>query len=510
MNLKKTALLFPGQSFTSPGGLKKLAKIYPNVVELTSSASQIFREFFGEPLPGFSDNDHAASALEFECAQVLIFLSDFAVFEALCTEGHKPDLLAGHGLGEIAALSAGGAIDFEAGVKLVCHRSAALKRHAIHGGMLSLACGSLRAREILKIIGFQSMAIAEENASGQTVVSGEKKALKAAAGVAHAIGIAAQQLDAAYPFHNPIMKPVADELRSVFGDVRAQPLHTRVYSPISLAEYGEGDQLGPILADQLIRPVRFTETVAQLYEDGFRVFVEAGGRRALCSLVQETLKSRSDFVALASNDPDKGEDASLAHVVEQIPKPKFKDSSSIPARIGFAGEFTQLSMPRLTTLLHALVEELASRGAMPIDQAMDDPKSASQPTHPEAEAPPLAADAEPADVTGHTAIEPSVPASPSDSGSGTCLYDVKSLEKQVVRVYQRVTEYPEDVFELDADLEADLGIDSIKQVHILSLLQKQFNLPEKADFAEKKLNTIARVIEMIAASSVAPHPAAVD
>jgi acyl transferase domain-containing protein len=283
------------------------------------------------------------------------------------------------------------------------------------------------------------------------------------------------------------MEGVTRDLGKVFGEVVAKTPHTRVYSPIALAEYATGAPLGQVLAEHLMRPVSFTEAVNRLYDDGVRVFIEAGGRSALSALVRDTLAERQDIVTLASNDPKQGELASLEAVLSRCENLGLRRPSMVAGPTDLQERIERMTPIQLVEEIQRLSTALAARlgtPAVPIHLVPVAPAPVEQPVSEALEQKELAAREEAAPL------------------------DRSVLVQRVVSIYQRATDYPAEVFELDADLEAELGIDSVKQLQILAMLQKEFQLPELGKLRVKDFNTISRVVDMVAATSNASNLAA--
>jgi acyl transferase domain-containing protein len=191
--------------------------------------------------------------------------------------GARPDVLAGHSLGELAALALGGAMSVETGLIAVAHRARALRPAHDVGGMLVLFCPVRRARALLEGLGPSSLEVAAVNLGDQTVVSGRHADLDRLAALAAHLSLASTRLESNLPFHSRLLAdcvpPFAEALRGLGLSAPA----AAVYSPIERAFYGPGDDLPSILASHLVRPLVFHEAMADLYELGARRFVECGG-----------------------------------------------------------------------------------------------------------------------------------------------------------------------------------------------------------------------------------------
>ncbi|HET8815054.1 MAG TPA: ACP S-malonyltransferase [Solirubrobacterales bacterium] len=197
----------------------------------------------------------------------------------------RGDVFCGHSLGELAALVAGGALEAGAGLRLAIVRGHLMEEAADErpGAMLALLGGDEQARELAERF---ELAVANENAPGQLVVSGSADAVARARKEARAIGLKAILLPVAGAFHSPMMSDAAERFRRALESVAFVAPTVPVFSCTTarpFADVREG------LAAALTQPVIWTKTLRRLQDRGLTTFLETGPGEVLTGLVRRTL-----------------------------------------------------------------------------------------------------------------------------------------------------------------------------------------------------------------------------
>jgi malonyl CoA-acyl carrier protein transacylase len=218
-------------------------------------------------------------------AQPAILCASLAGWEAL--DRPRGDMLAGHSLGELGALVAGGALNESDALELVALRGRLMQEAgemAGDGGMLALL-GAGAAEHAPELAAAHGLSVANDNSPQQVVLSGARDALTAAASDAEQLRLRAMTLPVTGAFHSPMMASAAPEFAAALGRVElAEPT---VLSAVTAAPF---DDVRGRLVDALTHPVRWRETLLAMHDLGAERFVEVGPGRVLTGLAKRTLK----------------------------------------------------------------------------------------------------------------------------------------------------------------------------------------------------------------------------
>jgi malonyl CoA-acyl carrier protein transacylase len=268
-----TAILFPGQGSLTPESADHARSAWP---ELVDKASELV-----------GDDPFARAAESTVFAQPAIYVASLAGWRERRDEVPDVVAMAGHSLGEFSALAAAGAVPVDEGLRLVVLRGRLMADAAgghSDGGMIALLGGTPEAAEALARS--RGLTLANDNAPGQVVLSGERAAIDALAGVARSEGFKSLVLDVAGAFHSPAIAgaraPFLEELRRVEWQTPSVP----VVSGLTAATFSD---VPAELAEALVSPVRWREVMLALFDLGARDFVDAGPGHVLARLVPRNL-----------------------------------------------------------------------------------------------------------------------------------------------------------------------------------------------------------------------------
>lgn len=279
----KKAYVFPGQGSQFPGMAKALYEGNAKGKELLEKANDILGFRITDIMFEGTPNDLKATRV----TQPAIFLH--SVVLAKCYEGFRPDMVAGHSLGEFSALAAAEAISFEDALRLVYIRATQMQLccEKVPGTMAAIV--GLPDEKVEEICSScEGIVIpANYNCGGQVVISGEKTAVEQACEKAKAEGAKrALPLAVSGAFHSPLMEPARVELGKAIEETRIVEPICPIYQNVSAQAVTDPQTIKKNLLAQLTSPVRWTQSVRNMLADGADYFMEIGPGTVLQGLVK--------------------------------------------------------------------------------------------------------------------------------------------------------------------------------------------------------------------------------
>lgn len=280
------AMVFPGQGSQSVGMQAELAEAYPVVRSVYEQAS----ERLGFDLWGLVQAGPAEKLAETTITQPAMLTAGIAAYRVWREAGGKrPDVVAGHSLGEYTALVVAEALDFGSAVDLVAVR-ATLMQDAVAQGEGAMAailgleddvirsvCATAAKGQVVEAVNF--------NSPGQVVIAGHREAVERAAEAAREAGARrAMLLSVSVPSHCALMKPAAERLAAHMANVALSTPQIPVISNVDVAAYGSRAEIADGLVRQLYSPVRWVETIQDFERRAASCVIECGPGKVLAGL----------------------------------------------------------------------------------------------------------------------------------------------------------------------------------------------------------------------------------
>jgi [acyl-carrier-protein] S-malonyltransferase len=308
------AFIFPGQGSQSVGMGKAFAEAFASAREVFDEVDDALRQRLSRLMWEGPPSDLELT----ENAQPAIMACSLAVIRVLQKEAgldlaRHARLAAGHSLGEYSALCAAGAFTLADTARLLRIRGQAMQDAAPvgTGGMTALLGISLEdaAKAVEEAAAAGVVVIANDNAPGQVVISGEISALEKATEIAKQKGAKrAIPLPVSTPNHSPLLKPAGERMRDALENVLIRPPAVPIVSNVTAAEMSEPESIRRLLVEQITSRVRWRESVAAFRDKGVTIAVEAGGGRVLTGMVRRidpelqtvSLDSPKDIEAFAN------------------------------------------------------------------------------------------------------------------------------------------------------------------------------------------------------------------
>jgi [acyl-carrier-protein] S-malonyltransferase len=284
-------IVFPGQGSQKPGMGKELHDAHATAREVFDRVSNAT----GQDLRALCFETDEETLRKTQNAQLALFTTSVAAFHCL-----KPYLdleklggMAGHSVGEYAALACAEVLDIETGARLVQLR-----------GLVMAEAGTLNPGTMAAVLGLDREAledvcnsvpevvvVANDNCPGQLVISGSIEGVAQASALAQEKGAKrVLPLNVSGAFHSPLMEEPAAEFAKALKEVSFGPGVTPVYSNVTAEPAMDGERWITLLEEQLRSPVRWTESVGQMISDGMTTFVECGSGEVLSGLIRRISK----------------------------------------------------------------------------------------------------------------------------------------------------------------------------------------------------------------------------
>lgn len=284
-----TAYLFPGQGSQSVG----MGKSHYDDNEEFASYVNRANDVLGFDLKQIMFEGPEEKLKQTEFTQPAIFLHSIALFNTLDA---TPDMVAGHSLGEFSALVACGAIAFEDALKIVRRRGELMQKAGENNPGTMAAVIGMDDEVVERICKQATQEVGKEviaanfNCPGQVVISGDEEAIDKAVALLKQEGCRlAKKLPVSGAFHSSLMQPAYDGLKESLEKLDISKPNCPIYSNYTAEPTTDPEEIRSNVLHQLLNPVRWTQTLQNMHENGADAFVEVGPGKVLQGLVKRTL-----------------------------------------------------------------------------------------------------------------------------------------------------------------------------------------------------------------------------
>ena len=288
--MSKTVFLFSGQGSQYPGMAKELCEQFQSAYEIFRIADKIF-DFDLKKICWESTDEELSKTI---FSQPAIFATSLCALEAAKESGIIADAVAGHSLGEYAAMVACGIITVEEGFMLIKARSQAMQKASENASGAMCAIIGPSAEEVENICSSIDGYVlpVNYNSPSQTVIAGETACVDKVIEIFSQQKAKAIKLNVSSAFHSKLMQSASDDfLRAINQmDINFQKPTKNFYSNLTGSILDDFSDMPAYLAKHIVSPVRFTSELISLNDNGYSNFIELGPNKVLTGLVKKTLK----------------------------------------------------------------------------------------------------------------------------------------------------------------------------------------------------------------------------
>ena len=514
-NTGRIAALFPGQGSQYTGMFQGLAKETPEGQVVLAELDELARSCQAPTLAEVawkSPNKMGSGVWETQWA---MYLGDLFAWKVLKAMGFRPDCIASHSFGEFPAIAAAGCWSEAIGFRATKARAEAVEQHGPpDGAMLSILAGAEVVQSAIKP--FDSLVWrCAENAPEQTVVGGTSRAIDAVELLLEPTRTRAKRLAVPSPFHTPLLKRAAAELSQTLDLLPITESQFPILSSTTLNVLSTPATVRTSLVRQMTETVRWVQVVKQLYEQGVRTFVEVGPGAVLSGLVRRILADCRDITIVQFDQRGRTSAEQMARLQDTLGLSTGAVQAGASAQHGTNSQsFGDVSRFDATARRRERNRDAAAGGRE---------KQALKPVA-KAEAPPSRNGTHAArfDYVASARNSSQRQGAPTQNGfskpggAGASIVDVPSalsqpnsrsempaipkagileVESFLIDFVIEQTGYPREIVELDADLEADLGIDSIRKAQLFGEIGQKYDLQADDELSLDDFPTLRHLLE---------------
>ena len=481
----RMACLFAGQGSQYAGMFRELAAVSSAVRSRLDKIEDCLRD---AGLPSFASmawEQPEKMGHDVVATQTAILVADVLAWETMTNAGVKPFAFAGHSYGEYAALVAAGVWTFPQVLRATQARASALS-YLTPGSTRMVAVRAGQDAVQSYVDRHPGVFISHFNAPEEIVIGGSTADVQAVMQELNSQRIPTFELSVPCAYHTPHLAPAQSRLATGLANVHLLPPATPFISSVTARYTADAHDIRTNLANQLVEPVRFVPLIERLAADGVNVFLEIGPAQVLTKLTRRILGDRA-VTCFAFDHPHRSETEQNLHrraLVETYGAASGSPSRSVERGIELERSAMPAAVPATKT-----VQETSS--ASPED--FDATAARRQRRRDAAEH-----RRQPQPTPTPTSVAPIENTNESNSDTeSTPAVDLDALEQFLVDFVIEHTGYPRDVVSLDADLEADLGIDSIKKAQLFGEFREMTQLSaEGGSGSINAFRTLRQVLEL--------------
>ena len=286
--MSKIAFIYPGQGAQKCGMGQDFYENSASAKAVYDMASEVLKDNMDIDMKDlcFHENDKLDLT---EYTQAALVTTCLAMTKPLVEAGIRPDVTAGLSLGEYCAIAAAGGMKDEDAIRLVRKRGL-LMQNTVPAGEGAMCAIMGRTGEEIEAVtdGMEGVSVANYNCPGQIVITGETKAVEAAAEKLKEAGAKrAVMLNVSGPFHSPMLKKAGEELAQVLESVELSPLDVPYVTNVTAQQVTDISQTKELLAEQVSSSVRWQQSMENLIADGVDTFIEIGPGRTLAGFMRK-------------------------------------------------------------------------------------------------------------------------------------------------------------------------------------------------------------------------------
>ena len=286
--MSKIAFIYPGQGAQKCGMGQDFYENSASAQAVYDMASEVLKDNMDIDMKDlcFHGNDKLDLT---EYTQAALVTTCLAMTKPLVEAGIRPDVTAGLSLGEYCAIAAAGGMKDEDAIRLVRKRGLLMQNTVPAGEGAMCAIMGMTGEEIEAVTdGMEGVSVANYNCPGQIVITGETKAVEAAAEKLKEAGAKrAVMLNVSGPFHSPMLKKAGEELAQVLESVELSPLDVPYVTNVTAQQVTDISQTKELLAEQVSSSVRWQQSMENLIADGVDTFIEIGPGRTLAGFMRK-------------------------------------------------------------------------------------------------------------------------------------------------------------------------------------------------------------------------------